>query len=175
MSSQDLSYQFEVHCTVEFDSSLRPPPGFWQTTIRNFDKQGQLVQQYRLHTCRFRSLDEIPWHLKERYVRFKVERKIAKVLFNTGTIDLNEDYFLTPSDSTGIEIHIIGVAEDHLKSAVNDVAHQSLFLKRTQKLTRDELSSMIEQYRSNASKLYIEAVLYDNNEALDQDWQSACH
>ena len=175
MNTRDLSYQFEVHGTTDYDAPAHLPQGFWETTIQNFDTQGNLVQRYRLHTCRFRNLSDIPRELEKQYIRFKVERKIVKVLYKAGTEEVNEDYFSTPCDCEGIEIHITGAAENHIPSAVDNVAHQSLFLKRTENLTRQELGELIERYRGKATKLYVEAVLYDNNEALDRAWQSACH
>jgi hypothetical protein len=176
MQSNTLTHQFEVHCTAELRDTRPTPPGFWETRIQNFDRDGSLVQEYRLHTRRFQTMSEIPWELKEGYVRFKVERKIAKAQFETGQLEINEDYFASPLDSEGIEIHITSDvnADEHAHSSVDGAEHQSIFLDRREPLSRAELESMIESYRCKSKKFYAEAVLFDNNPRMDVEWRSAC-
>lgn len=178
MNSHDFSErQYEVHLTAPIDNAPSLPEGFSEIRIVNRDRQGNIVQTYVLHTCRFTNETEIPWGLESSYERFKVERKVLKAYPNTGTIYLNENYFRESSSNEGLEIHI--QTDEHyadmLPSSVDDAKHQTIFLPITGSISVEESLNLVEKYGRNASKLYMEAVIYDNNPRMDQDWEGACH
>ena len=71
--------QYEVHLTAKVGSAPRLPKGFSESYIVNKDREGNVVQTYLLHTCRFTNKNEIPWDLRHAYERFKLEQKSVPV------------------------------------------------------------------------------------------------
>lgn len=178
MNPHDFSQrQYEVHLTAPIDKAPPVPDGFYETRIVNRTREGQIVQTYILHTCRFAGRTEIPWELESRYQRFKVEQKILKAYPREGKLLLNENYFRELPACEGLEIHIQTdeLFTDMLPSAVDDAKHQTIFVETTNAVSLKDALELVERYGRLASKLYLEAVIYDNNPAMDKDWESACH
>ena len=169
--------QYELHLTAPVESALKIPEGFHETLIVNKDRRGNVIQTYVLHTCRLASKSEIPWYLEGSYVRFKVEQKILKAFPKDKKVELNENYFAEGPRCQGIEIHIRTQTDylDMIPSTVDDVQHQTVFLSGNDPLTIEEALVLVEKYGRDSSKVYLEAVLYDSNPTMDQDWEVACH